>query len=281
MRTFGILFLALLVASGCGSPPKPERPSDTGRRLSAEGALAYDSGHPRDAVKLYHDALKEYQRVDDAAGAARVSNNLATVLVLEGRPQDAEVFALKAVAAYDQLGDKAALAHSMLNLGAILLRQDKHDDARTAFASALAYYDREKHPLPHARALLGMAFVDCAAGKAEEAEKGAADAGELFKEHKDAAGTAGYLIVAGRIAKAKGDIEGAKALVGKALELDRERGASYDVLNDLEELGNICAGAEHDAARDYYTRALAAAKSLGLTSVVKRLEAKLTPAAEK
>ncbi|OHB76233.1 MAG: hypothetical protein A2Z34_04525 [Planctomycetes bacterium RBG_16_59_8] len=278
-----LAFMLLAFLQGCGSPPKPERPSDTGRRLSAEAALAHDSGKVREAVALYADALKEYTRVDDTAGIARVSNNLAVLLALTGKMEAAESTAIQALATYRKLGDDLACARALLNLGSILLQNGKPAEAREIFDLVLPSFAADAHPRERARALLGMAQALCGEGKAGEAWPLIEESRILFGAGIDMAEQAAVEIASARVSCQSGNLVEAMGYALKALELDKARGASLDVLNDLEELGNIYAhaGGQNNTAADYYTRALASARALRHEPAIKRLQAKLAAVSDK
>lgn len=280
--SFVVVTLLSLAVAGCGSAPiKAETPAEAGKRLSADARLAFETGKLRDALVLYNEALQEYERVDDARGVARVSNNIAVAFHKAGKPAEAEKFAARSAEYYRKLQDDESLARCMLNLGSICLELEKVEDARGSFETALAFFAAEKYPGERARGLLGLALVNCAEGKHDDANTRAGEALSLFEQRQDAAGIAAVFNASARIARLKGDRDAAKELGLKALEMDKARGAPIDVLNDLEELGNIFETIDKQVTVDYYTRALASARSLGLQAIVKKLEAKLAPPVEK
>jgi tetratricopeptide (TPR) repeat protein len=271
-----ILFTIITcLLTACGSPPKPETPFDTGKRLSSQANLAYRGGKLQDALSLYYEALQEYTKIDDGAGIARVSNNIAITLYQMGKFSEAEGFITSAMKKYDELSDDLNKARCLLNLGSISIMQDKWEDAGTAFELASKFFTKEKYPLENARASLGLSMVKCREGKLENAEVLVKSARIIFEKYNDKPGIASTDIVSARISRLKGDYETAKGFALKALKSDKEQGVSIEILCDLQELGNIFENIDKKTAYEYFSRALGVAQMLKLENTIKTLEEKL------
>lgn len=261
VRVLSAVLLLLLTA--CGSPPvknstaaRQEAVIEANRR----GEAYVRRGELENAARSYREALRLSQSLEDPDGIAANAISLSIVRQRQGRFADARL-SLGAILEQPNLRfassrlAEASLRHALLDL----------DEGRFAAAekwlSQSSQYCGERCPLSAAihntRAQLALQAgrVDAAAAAARSAHDAARAAG-------DRAELANALRMLGISSLHRSDAAAARAHLEQALALDRELGAPRKIALDLLALGRAAALAgDRDAARAYYTRALAVSEA--------------------
>jgi tetratricopeptide (TPR) repeat protein len=260
MRVFALLLVAALL--GCSQAPKATVAARQEAALEAnrKGEAYVRHGELENAARSYAEALRLSQSLEDAEGIAANAINLSIVRQRQGRFADARA-SLGAVLEQPNLRFSAArlsevaLRHALLDLDEQrfaaaedwLKRADRHCGPRCALSGAIH----------NVRAQLALQ-----AGRVEDAAASARSAHDASRAAGDRAELANALRLLGFVALRKADPAGARAHLEQALAIDREIGAPRKIALDLLALGRAAAlGGEREAARGYYTRALAVSEA--------------------
>jgi tetratricopeptide (TPR) repeat protein len=260
-----LVALALAAVAGCGQAPKAAATSTAARQAAAleanrKGEAYVRHGELENAARSYAEALRLSQSLEDPEGIAANAINLSIVRQRQGRFADARA-ALAPVMAQGNLRfspvrlTEAALRHALLDLderkfGAAedwVAKASGHCGERCALTGAIH----------NVRAQLALQ-----AGRVEEAAAAARSAYDASRAAGDRAELANALRLLGISSLHRGDAAAARTHLEQALALDREIGAPRKIALDLLALGRAAALAgETDAARAYYTRAMAVSQA--------------------
>ncbi len=267
------LFVFTCFFAGCTVKQEMPEKSDYADSISLQAYNYLLRGRYADAAKFYEQALKEYVKIDHRLGIARVSANLSTAYYELGKFEQAKNLSNQALAIFKSLNDYQNVHQVTLNLGAILNMQGD-SGALKLFEQVLGV--AQEKSLLRAKCLVGI----CLAGLKDEVlvRKMGGYLGEaeaIFKEVNYEAGMGSINFVRGILARSAGDMRKSAELLLSALEADKKQSSAVSLLRDLEELVLTYESINAKSARDYCSRALSIARTLGLKERVKRLEVQL------
>ena len=260
MRVPALLLLAAV--AGCSPPPKASTAARQEAALEAnrKGESYVRHGELESAARSYREALRLSQSLEDPEGIAANAINLSIVRQRQGRFADAR-------ASLGAVLEQSNLKFSQARLAEVALRHALLDLDQNRFAGALDPFARagkhcgERCPLSGAihnvRAQLALQ-----AGRVEEAAAAARSAHDASRAAGDRSELANALRLLELTSLQRGEPPAARSHLEQALALDRELGAPRKIALDLLALGRAAALAgEHEAARAYYTRALAVSEA--------------------
>jgi tetratricopeptide (TPR) repeat protein len=259
----GFLGIVVLALFGCGGQPVKNTTAarqEAAIEANRKGEAYVRHGELESAARSYREALRLSQSLEDAEGIAANAINLSIVRQRQGRFADARA-SLAAVL------EQSNLRFSQLRLAEVSLRHALLDLDQNRFSGANEWVSQankhcgERCPLSGAihnvRAQLALQ-----AGRVEEAAAAARSAQEASRAAGDRAELANALRLLGISSLQRGDATGARTHLEQALAIDRELGAPRKIALDLLALGRAAAlGGEREAARAYYTRALAVSEA--------------------
>jgi tetratricopeptide (TPR) repeat protein len=263
MKLAGLLLLAAL--AGCAQAPKATTATTAARQQAAleanrKGETYVRHGELENAARSYAEALRLSQSLEDAEGIAANAINLSIVRQRQGRFADAR-------ASLTVVLEQHNLRFSAARLSEVALRHALLDLDEQRFASAQEWLNRSSRHCANRCALSGAiqnvrAQLALQAGRVEEAAASARAAHDAARAAGDRAELANALRLLGFVALRKADPAGARLQLEQALAIDREIGAPRKIALDLLALGRAAAlGGEGEAARGYYTRALAVSEA--------------------
>jgi len=217
-------------------------------------------GEHESAARSYAEALRLSQSLEDAEGIAANAINLSIVRQRQGRFADARK-SLEAVQ------ERSNLRFSAARLAEVALRQALLDMDERRFAAAEEWLNRadgrcEKR-CPVAGAIHNVrAQLALQAGRLDDATAAARAGHDASRSAGDRIELANALRLLGFVSLRNGDAANARTQLEQALAIDREIGAPRKIALDLLALGRAAAlGGEREAARAYYTRALAVSEA--------------------
>ncbi|MCP5454454.1 MAG: hypothetical protein H7A27_10830 [Spirochaetaceae bacterium] len=277
------LIAAAALAAGwlgsCSSAPKRqaavvERKNEAAEYSGlADGFLA--SGQYSSALQYYGEALDASLSVDDVAGAVKSRGSLGRAYLAIGGLDDAEREFGDALEDARALGEPALVALCLSNLGELRYARGDRDAADALFAEAeglAAGDDAIAAVVAHNRGVVAMARADYAAAEAFVLRSAAAN--EKARRWVEL-GSNRYALAS--IANARGDLPGAIAWAGSALEADKRAENSPGIGADLEALARLeLKAGDGAAAFDYYRRAFGLWLSLGRADDAERCLVALT-----
>jgi tetratricopeptide (TPR) repeat protein len=261
VRVFALL--AALAVLGCAQPPKA--PNTAARQQAAldanrKGEAYVRHGELESAARSYAEALRLSQSLEDAEGIAANAINLSIVRQRQGRFADAR-------ASLGAVQDKSNLRFSSARLAEVALRHALLDMDDRDFAAAGEWLKKGDgycvQRCPVAGAIHNVrAQLALQAGRVDEAAAAARAGHDASRSAADRIELANALRLLGFVALRSENPAAARAHLEEALAIDREIGAPRKIALDLLALGRAAAlGGEREAARAYYTRALAVSEA--------------------
>jgi len=255
-------FLLVALLAGCAQAPKATTAARQEAAIEANrrGEAYVRHGELENAARSYREALRLSQSLEDPEGIAANAINLSIVRQRQGRFADAR-------ASLDAVMEQPNLRFTPARLTEVSLRHALLDLDQNRFSGASEWVGQaarhcgERCPLSAAihnvRAQLALQ-----AGRVEEAAAAARSAYDASRAAGDRAELANALRLLGISSLHRGDAAAARTHLEQALALDREIGAPRKIALDLLALGRAAALAgETDAARAYYTRAMAVSQA--------------------
>jgi len=252
------LAAAALTLAACSSAPKRSLSVVTVKNDAAEFSKLADgflaAGQHASALQFYGEALDANLSVDNVEGVIASRGSLGRVYLALDRLEDAEREFGDALEDARAHGEPSLVARCLSNLGELRYASGDAEAAEALFAEAeplAAGDDAVAAVIAHNRGVVAMSRADYAA--AEAFIQRSASANEKGKRWIEL-GSNRYALAS--IANARGDVPGALAWAGEALEADKAAEHSPGIGADLEALARLRAKAGDDAAAfDLYRRA--------------------------
>jgi tetratricopeptide (TPR) repeat protein len=255
--------LAVIALAGCAQPPKA---ANTAARQQAaldanrKGEAYVRHAELESAARSYAEALRLSQSLEDAEGIAANAINLSIVRQRQGRFADARK-------SLEPVQERSNLRFSGARLAEVALRHALLDLDERRFSGAEEWLKRADAHCGQRCALAGAihnvrAQLALQAGRLDDAAAAARAGLDAARSAGDRIELANALRLAGFISLRNGDAANARTHLEQALTIDREIGAPRKIALDLLALGRAAAlGGEREAARAYYTRALAVSEA--------------------
>ncbi len=168
------------------------RADDDGRMRSLNllGAIAFERGRLTDAAYHWRGVLDLARSFRDPLMEARASNNLASVLYLEGRVQEAQSVYREALLAYQRLADRRGMAETCHNLAITYRDAEDLDTADDSDAEALRHAEVVGDPSLLALMITGRAETHIEQRQFALAQEGLDRAELLTRQANDPVGLA-------------------------------------------------------------------------------------------
>ncbi len=186
------------------------------------GDIYQEAGRPEEALRSYQESLTIMRETGDESNLPRALSGLGYVNVLLGRYLDAFYFVKEALNKRRKAGSKGDIVRSLIDVGAVEQVQGRYDPALDYYVEGLAMA-REIGDTPASVAL----SANLASLRDEQAEFGTAiqllgEARSAAEEAGDQAQAATCLTYEGLVRVHVGDLEAARAALGRAEGLARE-----------------------------------------------------------
>lgn len=194
------------------------------RTMNALGLLYFGLQDYPAAERCYRTGLQIALDHADKRQAARMWDNVASMLAEQERLDEAEVAYRAAMAANQELSDTAGTMRVMLNYGYHLIRRRMYDMANAVFRECLASFRTSGDRKREANALHNLGEVAYFRGEHAEARPYFIDSLRIKDELGDRRGMSLTLYMYGLVQHREGAHERAASLLAKALEIREELG---------------------------------------------------------
>ena len=260
---YALLVGALLLAGCAGDPKPPPEPPVRQRAIEAEtsGVARYVRGDYGTAIRLFSEAARLQQSLDDGGAAARNQLNRARAELALGQAQDTLNHA-------SEVGDGPLLVRALLLQLQANLALGRFDPASELLAhmEKLCPYgcpERGSFLLLRAR----VALTD---RNAKQALVDAEAALSILKGQQEERETANALRVIAAARLALGELSTALVAAQAALEIDRQLALPEKIARDWMMVGDIHHRAKRASdAKSAYQRAQSVAQAAGLEDIVR------------
>jgi tetratricopeptide (TPR) repeat protein len=207
-----------------------------GRLSNTLGAFAYYRGEWAEAVRLYDEARRQFEKIGNLVDATLGSSNIAEIFADQGRLDEAEAVLVEAIDAWRSMAFPLGLARATRYLGRVKLRRGEpvhalelFDVARPTFVEYGLVGNVHEVDVWRAECLMRMGDLGGSTALLDEAlaferSTGGTDLGPMVHRLR------------GAVAAAEGRVADAWAEVDESLHLARARGAAFDVALALEAL---------------------------------------------
>lgn len=152
------------------------------------GRVAQEAKDWPEAERCYKESLGLKERLNDAAGAARTSNQLALVAVKANRPDEAERWYKRAIELKEQAGNPQQLASSLSNLADLYLSQGRLDEAEQYVRRAIEIDETLDLSVEPWKDYSIMALIADKRGRVQEARQWRKKADETYAAYVDRSG---------------------------------------------------------------------------------------------
>jgi tetratricopeptide (TPR) repeat protein len=186
------------------------------RALNALGILAVRRGDVVQAEERFGEALEAARMVQDNAMQARCLNNLGVLATLRGDPEAALGNYQLALAAYQQAGLTRGIAETHHNIGIGWFARGDHPQALAAADQAVRLAAATRDDGLLGLALTGRAEIHLAAGDADLAAAELDRAADAYVRVRLDAGLPEVWRLQAAVARRRGDLERARALLERA-----------------------------------------------------------------
>jgi tetratricopeptide (TPR) repeat protein len=248
------------------------------RARNYQGAIALERGDVDAAEPHFAAALELARALQDHAAEARCLNNLGIIANLQGDPRSALTSYQLALAAYQQAGLVRGMAETQHNIG--ISWRDLGDYRRALAAADEAVRlaeQRVRDDALSALAIAGRAELHLLQGDAELAGAELALAAAAYQRLQHPVGLAEVWRLQAGVARARGDIPGAAALLGRAAELARGQGSAHTLAEIERDLGAVLvASGDRSGASAARERAAALYRKLGAAKAAGEIAALIT-----
>lgn len=245
--------------------------------LNCLGTVSQLRGELPEAERLYGDAARLAHRLSDRRLSAMIQQNLGILAEEQGRTDEAVAHFRLALTAFDQENERAAALWVLNNLGVLYTRE-------RAFARATDVLERARDLATEVRDYASEGIVEenrstlfLAMRNFAAAEQAATRAYGIAEQRRDNTRRAGALRALARVARARdGSTHTSLTLFERALalsELTEDALLRVEILNDLAQACDD--SGERTRAREYWRRALDAARRAGYTKLVHDIQARL------
>jgi tetratricopeptide (TPR) repeat protein len=202
--------------------------------LNNLGAFAYYQGRWSEALRLYDESRRNFEKVGNVVDAALGRSNIAEIFADQGRLDEAEALLSEVIETWRSLSFPLGLARATRYVARVQLR-------RGHAATALASFD-EARPIFEEYGLVGNVHevdvwrAECRLRLGQVAEADDLLAAAISFEASTGGTDLGPMVHRLRAASlaAQGDLEGAWAAADESLHQARSRGAAFDVALALE-----------------------------------------------
>ena len=246
------------------------------RARNYQGAIALERGAADAAEQHFAAALELARTLGDHTTEARCLNNLGIVANLRGDPRAALASYQLALAAYQQAGLVRGMAETQHNIG--ISRGDMGDyaGALAAAEEAARLAERVKDEGLSALALFGRGALHLFQGDTDLAAAELTRAQAVYERLQQPVGLAEVWRLQAGVARARGDLAGAVALLRKAAELARGQGSAHTLAEIERDLGAALeANGDRAGARAARLRAVTLYERLGAKQAAERIAALL------
>ncbi len=258
-----LVLFANLILSACSSSPKPpSEPARHNQALNAEtqGARRYAQGDYADAIRLFSEAQRLQQSLDDVSAAARNRLHQAQAELAQGQ-------AALALSHASEVRESNLLVSSLLLQTQAHLALQQGPMAQASLNQLLPLCAPGCADLGRLRLL--QARTAMAQGHAQEALAYAQAALPLLREQREEREVANAWHLSAQVSLTLGDLVEALASAEAALGIDRQLALPEKIARDWFLIGDIRRRAQSSHATPAYQRALAVAQAAGLADVIK------------
>jgi class 3 adenylate cyclase/tetratricopeptide (TPR) repeat protein len=209
------------------------------RALNNLGIEAYFDGDWVKARDLYERSGDLFERIGDLTELVGTTYNVAEILADQGRLEDAEKLLETIVRDADAIGQRMLAALARVNLGRVLARTGRFEDAEVLLGEAL----KQVRELGVASVALEveLRMVELDALRADRPDTVLDRLAPLLAAALGAEGAAPLLALAyrleGVVLAQRGDVEAARASLGRSADVAREAGARNELAVSLDLLG--------------------------------------------
>ena len=219
------------------------------------GRLVHVLGDHTSALDLIDRSVELYRELGDAHEAAGCVCH--DVVEMCRNPLHAIPLLERAVSAIRRTDDPDRLAHALSNLGQALMFRGDAVGARACFREVLGLRSANINDDVVDDALFGLARVALLVGDYSTVEAPLLEVLSHAEQAGDPDARSAALSLLGELARARGDTERARRMLGDALELARAAGAVLSIGRCELFLGGVdYAEGALDSARTYFTQAL-------------------------
>jgi tetratricopeptide (TPR) repeat protein len=259
----GLALLVSLLLSACSASPKPP-PEPTLRKQAVnaetDGARRYAQGDYAGAIRLFAEAQRLQQSVDDARAAARNRLHQAQAELALGQ-------AALALSHASEVRESTLWVSSLLLQVQAQLALQQWPMAQATLNQLIPLCATGCADLGRLRLL--QARTALAQGHAQEALAHAQTALPLLREQQEERELANAWRLSAQVSLGLGDTVAALASVESALGIDRQLALPEKIARDWLLIGDIRRQSQSSHATSAYQRALAVAQAAGLVDVVK------------
>ena len=263
LARYALLLAALLLVGCAGDPKPPPEPPVRQQAIEAEtnGVLRYVRGDYGTAIRLFSEAARLQQSLDDGAAAARNQLNRARAELALGQAQEALNHA-------SEVSDGPLLVQALLlqlQANFALGRFDPASELLARTDKLCPYGCQERGSL-----LLLRARVALTDGNAKQALADSESALSILKGQQEERETANALRVIAAARLALGELSTALVAAQAALDIDRQLALPEKIARDWMMVGDIHRRAKRASdAKSAYQRAQSVAQAAGLDDIVR------------
>jgi len=242
------------------------------RARNYQGLIALRHGDVAEAEAHFAAALEMARALHDQATEARCLNNLGILANIRGEPEAAMASYRLALVAYQQVGHSRGMAETYHNIGISLRDQGNARAALGAAEEAVRFATQVGDEQLIALSATGRAELHLALGDPAFAAAELARAADRYSRIGFRAGLPEVWRVQAAVARARGDLKEALALLTNAAGLATEHGSTdtlADIERDLSEA--LAARGDREGARAARDRAVALYQKVGASRAAERL----------
>jgi len=233
----------------------------------AEGALALGSqlrGDYAKAYERYQRAMTMYRTINDMAGEADVTLQMANVDYRVGNTGEARANYAKSLALFEVLGDRTGIARATGNIANIMCDSGDYSSAATYYQQALSEYEIARDSKGIARITYNIGSMHYRVGNYSSALEHYYSALAHYEEVGDSGGIPNVLGSIGNVFWRIGNDAEALKFYNQALRIHVDRSDRSAMASVTGNIGNVYAKAnDYGLALEYYERALALHVEMG------------------
>lgn len=204
-----------------------------------KGIAFFVKGDFVQALKIYEECYKSWERVDDKVHLAKAANALAVVNTQLGDYQTAINYYHKALRMREQSGDSSGVSSILMNMGLLYKEQGEYHKAIEIFDKGLLIAENINDSSKIATALQHLGIAYSLNDEYDLATKYFREALKIYQTDNDDKGLASILLnIGGHYAKI-GKLDSAQIFTEQSLEIGRRLGSKVAILSSLANLGEI------------------------------------------